>query len=95
MQEAVAIGVAPGEAWTATPRELAAIAQGYAKRQERAIQLAVMTAWHTEAFARTKRLPPLQRLLPSHGPRRPQTSREQMMIAEQICKAFGGTIEEA
>lgn len=37
--------------------------EGAARAAKRAFDLALVTAWHTEAFARTKKLPSLGKLL--------------------------------
>ncbi len=59
MKQAAAVGVPPHRFWKYTLRELFAVFHGAAIADARNRQLAVFEAWHTEAYARTKKLPPL------------------------------------
>jgi len=53
----------------------------------------IWLAWHTVAFDRQKRLPPLKSLLgPAKPERQAQTWQEQALIARQLNAAFGGRV---
>ena len=78
------------EFWSATPFQCVFVAQAYGRRVRKADQIARSAAWHTEAFARTKRLP-------SHGeaigaaddrPQKPANpvSQVKAWVAAQIAK---------
>jgi hypothetical protein len=61
--ECMKAGMTPTEFSAITPREAVMFIEGRQSLERRQFQLALITAWHTEAFARTKKLPPLKSLL--------------------------------
>lgn len=61
----------PEAYWYRTPREVTAFLEVVSERNADAKDLALFTAWHTEAFARQKRLPDLNRLLARRKPKAP------------------------
>lgn len=61
-------GMTPTEFSTVTPREAVMFIEAYGHRVAQARQLAVMTAWYTENFARTKR-PNLRKAMAKVGPK--------------------------
>lgn len=52
----------------------------------------IYLAWHTEAFARQKTLPPLKSLLQDEKPRHEQTDEEMMAMCKMLNAAFGGEV---
>jgi hypothetical protein len=62
--------------------------EGAARRQKREFDLAIIQAWHTEAFARAKRLKKLSEYLADKPKRRAQTP-DEMFAALQQLKAAG------
>ena len=64
----------PEAFWRQTPRTFVAIMKGRAAAAEQRHNEAMSTAWHVEAFARSKRLPKLKAILiardTSTGPQR-------------------------
>lgn len=57
------LGIEPLTAWDYTPFEVQLISEQYANRRKDELQIAVTTAYYTEAFARYKRLPKLEKVL--------------------------------
>jgi hypothetical protein len=62
--------------------------EGAARRQKREFELAIIGAWHTEAFARAKRLKNLSEYLADKPTRKAQTP-DEMFAALQQLKAAG------
>lgn len=60
-------GIRPSEFWRMTPWQLSTLLDVETDAQRARYDLAVFTAWHVEAFARTKRLPDLRVVLSSRG----------------------------
>ena len=65
----------PDEFWDMTLREVALYSEGAAYRM-------ISLAWHTEAFARQKRLQPLDKILKE--PMKEQTPEEQEKVLRAI-----------
>lgn len=84
----------PPEAFAhATYREVFATVRGASYRRKADLRQAIIGAWHTEAFARQKRLPPLNDILRRlDGPSaiKPMTPKQLRMAGMQIAAAFGG-----
>jgi hypothetical protein len=59
----VAQGLPPSEFWDQSPRSFVAIMDGCARAAKRQSDAMLSQAWHTEAFARQKRLKPLREIL--------------------------------
>ena len=57
------MGIEPLKAWEYTPYEISLIAQSKAEKEKADIKKAVIGAYYTEAFARYKRLPKLNKVL--------------------------------
>lgn len=67
------------------------MADGYSERRADRINELIFLAWHTEAFARIKRLPDLQSLLNKNTrPHEPQTDEEMMAKARMLNMLYGG-----
>lgn len=59
----VKLGLDPLEVWEYTPKELSFIAEQRQESAKTRIQEILVLAWHTEAFARHKRLPALSQVI--------------------------------
>lgn len=57
------MGIEPLQVWNYTPYEISLIAQGKVEKEKSDIKKAVIGAYYTEAFARYKRLPKLNKVL--------------------------------
>jgi hypothetical protein len=92
MELAGQYGIKPGEFWSLSPREFAAWKRGQDKRGKIDMARAHYTAWVTANYSRTKRLPPLEKVLRKivGAPRREQTPAESLRIAEQLNRMMGG-----
>ena len=64
-----------------TPGEAVAVVRSIAKDRERQMQLAVVAGWHSEAFARQKRLPNLKSILRGK-PKQPTEAEKAVKRAE-------------
>lgn len=95
MAECCAAGMTVDDFWNATYREVFNFLKGAGIRRRRDRQLSVFTAWHVEAFQRTKgRLPPLADLLRKMEPARimsPQQLRASIIAA---ARAMGSQVIE-
>jgi hypothetical protein len=70
----------PAEFWDATPREVSLAIEAAAWHQDQAERRAITTAWLTEAFARHRQLPPLDRVTGQRAGA--QTPEEQLAIMQ-------------
>ena len=68
--------------------------EGYKRRKKQTFDELVYLAWHTEAFARMKKLPSLNSLIKEEGKKREQTDEEMMTMAKMLNAAFGGEVVE-
>lgn len=59
------MGLDPIKAWDYTPAEVGLFCKQLSEQRKFAIQSMLSLAWHTEAFARQKRLPQLKAILKS------------------------------
>lgn len=92
MELAGQYGLTPAEFWSLTPREFAAYKRGKDQDTRNQLARAHYTAWHINNYRRTKRLPPLEKVLRKivGAKRREQTPAESLRIAEAINRAMGG-----
>jgi hypothetical protein len=75
----------PSQFWRLTLREIGVVLDGAVARMNRERDDTIVLAWHIEAIARQKKLPPLERLLkPNDQP----TGR--VMTPDQIQAALRG-----
>jgi hypothetical protein len=72
----------PLDFWNLTPYEFSIIVEGYSERQTEKRQELLYLAWHTEAFARQKRLPGLKKLLKDNG----QKKKNNTLSKEELLK---------
>lgn len=79
----------PGEFWVQTPRSFVAILDGRSRAAKQDYELAVAQAWHTEAFARTKRL---KRLIDYLKEPKAQTP-EEILAAFRSFQSHGAPME--
>ena len=80
-------GCDPARFWTITPAEAAREMRGRATVRQREQQQLAWLAWHIEALARTKKLPPLKDMVGSKRPRG-ETQDPEVLIAN-LKLAFG------
>lgn len=86
MIEWVAAGLNPEDFWVQTPRSFVAIMEGVSRRAKRESDAKLSLAWHIEAFARQKRLKPLNQLL---GIKPKAQSTDEMLAVFQAFVARG------
>ncbi len=66
--------------------------EGYKKRKKQTFDELLYLAWHTEAFARMKKLPSLKSLI--KGEKRQQTDEEMLAMCKMLNAAYGGEFIE-
>lgn len=86
------LGLSNNDFWSMTPAELLIKAEGYKRKQKEKYNDLIYLAWHTEAFARTEKLPSLDSLMRE---KHEQTDEEMMAMAKVLNAAFGGEVVEA
>lgn len=84
------LGIDPILAWDYTPVELELIGEAKASEQKSRLNELIYLAWHTEAFARQKRLPSLEKLLKDD---KPQMVSKSDLILKQMAKEKGVIIK--
>ena len=80
-------GCDPARFWTITPAEAAREMQGRTTVRRHEQQQMAWLAWHIEALARTKKLPPLKDMM--GPPRRPGTRQDPDIMLANLKLAFG------
>ena len=88
----MAAGIPPHVLLDYTPRELFAVFKGRNLATRRAHGLAIFEAWHTEALARGKRLPPLADLLRKLEPPRVMSPRQLRANIVGTAMAMGASV---
>ena len=85
-------GLDPAKFWRMTPYEIVKHIECEAERKKEQEAAIVQTAWLTEAMARTKKLPKLEKLLKEidKPPRRQRTSTDAELIAAAKQKGLKG-----
>ena len=76
--------------WLQSPRSFVVVMKGRAKAAKSAFDLAIMQAWHGEAFARSKRLEKLSKYLGSKERVRPQTPAEMLEVLRSFQSKGAG-----
>jgi hypothetical protein len=84
----------PSEFWRLTYAEFVSLAEGYKQRQTHRMNELIYLAWHVEAFARQKKMPPLKGLMQDTSEKRQQTDDEMMAACRILNAAFGGEVVE-
>lgn len=85
MRSWVECGLEPSHFWKLTLREIRVVLDGAVARLKRDRDEKIILAWHIEAFARQKKLPPLERLLKMED-----QPKARAMTPEQIQAALRG-----
>jgi len=83
----------PVEFWELTPVEFSIMVDGYVRNQRNKQNDLLSLAWHTQAFARYKKLPNLKNLLLTakpNKPKEPQTPEVMIAQCKMLNAAFGG-----
>ena len=80
------------EFWNMTPYEFFILVESYTEREEERGKELIIQAYYTEAFARMKKLPKLEKILNSTKPKRKQTDEEMLRIVEKLNKKLGGEV---
>lgn len=84
-------GLDPSLFWRITPLEFSVIMDGRRQAAERADDARIAQAWYGEAFARHKRLPPLDTVLRAGQELEPQTPADMLAVMKAI-QAAGGDV---
>lgn len=92
MSEAALLGVPPHLFWDYTYRELHALINAAQTKATRAHKLAMYTAYHTEAFARIKRLAPLSSLLSKLDPVRDMSAGDIRAAVMAMARSMGARV---
>ena len=92
LAEGMAAGIPPHVLLDYTPRELYAVFAGRNLANRRAYALALFQAWHAEAFARGKRLPPLKDMLRKLEPPRVMSTQAMRRHILGMAEAMGATV---
>ena len=80
------------EFWKMTPYEFFILVESYTEREEERGKELIIQAYYTEAFARMKKLPKLEKILNSTKPKRKQTDEEMLRVVEGLNKKLGGEV---
>lgn len=75
-----------------TPREVSLIFEGKAEQFVREHDERAWLAWHISALPRSKRLPPLKKLLSKRRSKKPQSAEHMLLIAKQWTLLLGGEV---
>ena len=75
-----------------TPYEFFVLVETYSEREEERGKELIIQAYYTEAFARMKKLPKLEKILNSTKSKRKQTDEEMLRVVERLNKRLGGEI---
>ncbi|MBQ7798300.1 MAG: hypothetical protein IJ371_04180 [Clostridia bacterium] len=68
------------QAWDYTPAEIGLICEQVVSKRNRALNELIYLAWHTEAFARQKRLPALDRVLKDENKKSSNVSKSDLIL---------------
>lgn len=85
----VQAGCDPARFWEVTPREAAREMRGMAYRSRIEQDRIAWLAWHVEALARTKKLPPLKDMMTKKARRRSGEAEDPDILMANIKLAFG------
>lgn len=80
------------EFWNMTPYEFFILVEAYTENEEERSKELIIQAYYTEAFARMKKLPKLDKILKSTKPKRKQTDEEMLRVVEELNRKLGGEI---
>ena len=77
------------EFWNMTPYEFFILVEAYIENEEERSKELIIQAYYTEAFARIRKLPKLEKILNSTKPKK-QTDEEMLRAVEELNKRLGG-----
>ena len=77
------------QAWEYTPYEISLIAESKAETEKEELKKAIITAFYTEAFARHKRLPKLDKVLKNLDKPQKKTLSKGDMLLKAMAKEKG------
>ena len=80
------------EFWNMTPYEFFILVEAYTEDEEERSKELIIQAYYTEAFARMKKLPKLEKILNSTKPKKKQTDEEMLRVVEELNRKLGGEI---
>lgn len=80
------------EFWNLTPYEFFILVEAYTENEEERSKELIIQAYYTEAFARMKKLPKLDKILNSTKSKRKQTDEEMLRVVEELNRKLGGEI---
>lgn len=80
------------EFWNMTPYEFFILVEAYTENEEERSKELIIQAYYTEAFARMKKLPKLDKILNSTKPKKKQTAEEMLRVVEELNRRLGGEV---
>lgn len=100
LKTGVRIGLKPHEIDNLTPFELMVMTEDYKEKQNTEVQnnlhLAIINAYNTVAFDRSKKLPKLEKILKKSNVNKPkkkkQNNEELFKIVESLNSMYGGEV---
>lgn len=75
-----------------TPYEFFVLVEAYTENEEERSKELIIQAYYTEAFARIKKLPKLEKILNSTKPKKKQTDEEMLRVVEELNRKLGGEV---
>lgn len=88
----MSLGFDEDDFWRKTPRQIATAFKGKAAQFRREHNERAWMVWHIVAMPRSKRLPPIRKLMVKDRDRRPQSSEQMLSIAKQWTLLLGGEV---
>lgn len=85
------LGIDPIKAWDYTPCEIGLMCDQFIEKKKKNVDELLFIAWHTEAFARQKRLPSFERII--KDAHRPKDNAISDAILKAMAKEKGVIIE--
>ncbi len=89
LEEGLRCGLSHAEFWELTPREVVLAVQAYGRRLLDRLEAGIAAAWHGESFARSQRLPALEKVLERRSRRtidRAFTARETLRWTQKLAE---------
>lgn len=80
------------EFWNMTPYEFFILVEAYIENEEERSKELIIQAYYTEAFARMKKLPKLEKILNSTKSKKKQTDEEMLRVVEELNRRLGGEV---
>lgn len=76
--------------WEMTPKEFLLCIEAFEETEKQRAKELIVQAYYTEAFARMKKLPKLEKLLEDRKEKKVQTDEEMYKMVELLNARFGG-----